>query len=66
MFDWVLANWQSVLLVFTSAVTAASLVLKVLAPLTKADWDDKALARLNTLLGWLGKLSLNTPSKPSA
>lgn len=41
---------QNALLIVTSVVTAASIVLKTVAPLTKTKKDDKVLKVLNKVL----------------
>jgi hypothetical protein len=46
-------NAKDYLLVFTSVVTAASIVLKVVAPLTKTKSDDSFLLKVEKLLSFL-------------
>ncbi len=59
MLDWLSANWMTCLLVVTSTVTAASVALHAIAPLTETKADDKAAAGADWLLALLKKLSLN-------
>lgn len=50
-------DWALILTVVTAVVTGASVVLKVVAPLTASRADDKLLAALTWVLE---KISLNT------
>lgn len=53
-------DWALILTVVTAVVTGASVVLKVVAPLTANRTDDKLLAAAVWLLS---KLSLNVGAK---
>ena len=53
-------DFQSVLLIVTSVVTGASIILRAIAPLTKNKFDDKVSSFLISMLKFL---SLNTSSK---
>lgn len=48
--DWLMENWQTVLLVVTSAVTLASVIVK----LTPTPKDDAALASIINFLKVIG------------
>lgn len=56
-----LENAKECILVFTSVVTAASIILKVVAPMTKNKTDDTWLAKLEKLLAFL---AINTTKQP--
>lgn len=51
-------DWMMVLTIVTSVIAGASIILKVVAPLTKTDVDNKIL---KVLLKILAVISLHTP-----
>lgn len=46
MFNWIIAHWDDILMVFTSCVTVASIIVK----LTPTKRDDEALSVIMRLL----------------
>lgn len=58
--SWIMTHWMELLLAATGVVTAASLALKAIAPLTKNTTDDKWAGRLGKVVKWLEKFALNT------
>lgn len=58
--SWIMSHWMELLLAATGVVTAASLALKAIAPLTKNTKDDKWAARFAKAVKWLEKFALNT------
>ena len=67
MIDWILANWQVVLVIISAVVSSASVALHAIAPLTKWTGDDKASTAVDWLLRQLHRLALTPkPSSPVA
>ena len=62
--SWILANWYVLLAALMTVVGTASTVAAVLAPLTKASWDDKLASRLRWVYEALRKLGLNDLAPP--
>lgn len=60
--NWVIANYQTILIAATSIVGAASMAVAAIAPLTKSDVDDRALSWIKRAHKLLSKIALN-PSK---
>jgi hypothetical protein len=58
---WLAENWQTLAITATSVVGGASMIVAAVAPLTKSDKDDRALAVLKKVVSWLEKLALNPP-----
>lgn len=56
-------NWQTWLLLATSVLTGASIVLHIVAPRTKATWDDKLRDDIDEVLAFARGSTL--PGKPS-
>lgn len=60
LWTWLMANWDSVLLVITSVVTAASAV----AALTPSQADDNLVAKLKKIADWLALNVKNAKEPP--
>lgn len=56
---WIVDHWKELALIVTGVVTAASVSLHALAPLTSTDADDRASRWLDKLVALLEKLALN-------
>ena len=59
VMGWVSSHWEELLLVLTGTVTAASVLLHVVAPLTANKKDDEVASWLDKALALLKKVSLN-------
>lgn len=59
MLAWLLANWKMLLDSVAYMVLGASMLVKLLAPLTAGTGDDKAAGWLEKAHAWLKKLALN-------
>lgn len=60
--DWIVSNYQTILLVIMAVIGAASTVVKVIAPLTDTTADNKLLSVLTAISNFLDKLALNPAS----
>lgn len=53
MTDWIVSNWQGVLLIVSAGLGGLVAVLKVVAPMTHTEWDNRVLAALSKVVGVL-------------
>ena len=58
--NWILSNYQTILIAVSGVVAGASVMLHAIAPLTKSTKDDSWMAKVDWLLA---KLSLNKSGK---
>lgn len=59
--NWVVNNYQLVIITVLSLIGGASVALAAIAPLTKTTKDDRVLAVLNKAHSFLSKLALQKP-----
>jgi hypothetical protein len=57
--SWIVANWMTLLTVVLTVVGAASVAVKLIAPLTATKTDDKVAGWLDKVVAVLSKLALN-------
>lgn len=61
VLTWLVENWQTILLVLTSIVTGASIIVRAISPYTSTTKDDDVATFLDRVHDWLNKLALNPP-----
>ncbi len=57
--QWLSDNWMMLMLIGTSVVTASSLLLHAIAPLTENTTDDRVAKFVDAVKGVLEKLAFN-------
>lgn len=57
--SWFLENWMTLLTALLALVGAASVAVKLIAPLTKNKTDDKIGSWLDKIAAFLGRIALN-------
>lgn len=64
LISWLSANWLVLIMVATSVVGGASMIVKAIAPLTKSNLDNRIVKWLDKLHSLLSKVALNPPANP--
>jgi hypothetical protein len=62
-----MTTWETILLYATAALSAASIILHVVAPRTKATWDDRLRDDLDQVLGFIrGQQAAKAAAPPTS
>lgn len=68
MMSWLMENWSVVLMLAATCLGALVAVLKVVAPMTHTEWDNRFLAvlsKLVTVLSGFVSPKVKTPDGPA-